>query len=349
MSQDPARVFVSCGQRDCCEKEVANRVKDVLEKLGYEPYLAVDEQSLRSLRENIFERLRDRAEYFLFVDFCREKIGDGPDCRGSMFSHQELAIASFLDFGDDFLAFQEQGVLKRDGMIGAFQGNVTGFQDRSKLPEMIKGRVEGKWQNNWRRKLVFADDPDCEAVPQRSGTTGFFFHVRVMNRHRRATARNCYALLRSIGGSAASQPTPFESAEVRWAGYPLPNAIISPGRCFRRFDAVWFDSADPLSPRFNIFSDWPRNQPALRGPRKWTLEYEVISENVPGSTISLALDVGNDGTVRFGQSASPVRIAQLNGSGIDDFNRAQAAGVRDLESRTDSTASRSCPPGDEES
>ena len=107
MSQDPARVFVSCGQRDCCEKEVANRVKDVLEKLGYEPYLAVDEQSLRSLRENIFERLRDRTEYFLFVDFCREKIGDGPDCRGSLFSHQELAIASFLDFGDDFLAFQE--------------------------------------------------------------------------------------------------------------------------------------------------------------------------------------------------------------------------------------------------
>jgi len=173
MSQDPARVFVSCGQRDCCENEVANRVKKVLEDVGYEPYLAVDEQSLCSLRENIFDRLGDRTEYFLFVDFRREKIGDGPDSRGSLFSHQELAIASFLDFGDDCLAFQEQGVRKRDGMIGAFQGNVAEFQDRSELPQMIKGRVEGKWQNNWRRKLVFADKPDCEAVAQRSGTTGF--------------------------------------------------------------------------------------------------------------------------------------------------------------------------------
>lgn len=333
MKPEPARVFVSCGQRDI-EMEVANRVAKMLEGLGYEPYLARYEQSLRSLRENIFGKLRDQTEYLLFVDFRREKINE-KEFRGSLFSHQELAIASFLDLGEeDVIVFQESGVLKCDGMIGAFQGNATEFTDRSELVETIKQRVGEKWRNNWRRKLVLeqADDPNCAAYRQTSGTTGFFFHVRVKNRHICATARNCYAHLRSIGEAATGQRTPFEAAELRWAGYPLPNVAISPGECFRRFDAVWFDSARPQCPQFNIISDWPRNRPSLRGPGQWALEYEVISENVPGAIIPVDLEVGDDGTVRFGQSLPPVKIAQLDDSEISHFNETRSAAVRGSES-----------------
>lgn len=327
MSEDPARVFVSCGQRNS-EREIAHRVKEMLETLGFEPYVAAYDQNLRSIRESIFGRLRDQTEYFLFIDLCREKINTGA-CRGSLFSHQELAIASFLELDNDILVFQQQGVLHRDGMIGAFQANATSFQDRSDLLEKMEERVKEKWRSDWRRKLVLeqADDPDCEAVLQKSGTTRFFFHIRVKNRHIRATARNCYAYLRSVRDAATGQTKPFEAAELQWAGYRFPNAIIPPGKCSRRFDAVWFDSAIPQYVGFDIFSDWPRNMPQLRGPGSWALEYEVISENVPGSTITLSLDVGADNKVRFGQSQPPVEITQFSDSQICLFNETRTVAI----------------------
>jgi len=183
MKERPARVFISCGQRDA-ERGIAHNVSERLRKLGYEPYVAVYGQSLRSLRENIFSHLREKTEYFLFIDFRREKVWKR-SWRGSLFSHQELAIASFLEFtDDDMLIFREKGVLDRDGMIGAFQGNAFEFEDRSRLPGMVARKVGRKWQNTWRRELVLEqpNDPDCEAIPQRSGTTGFYFHIKVRNR-----------------------------------------------------------------------------------------------------------------------------------------------------------------------
>jgi hypothetical protein len=290
MHEEPARVFVSCGQRESGEKQIAHKVKKMLDDLGYEAYLAVYDQTLRSLRENIFAKLGHETEYFLFIDFCREKIDEKENCRGSLFSHQELAIASFLGFDNDVLVFQEEHVLKRDGMIGAFQANAFPFRDRSGLMDQIRTQVESQWRKDWRRQLTLeqADDPDCEAVPQESGATGFFFHIRVKNRHIRATAHHCYAFLRSVRDAVTNETRSFEAAELRWAGYDFPNAIIPPGNWTRRFDAVWFNSASPRDPRFKIFSDWPRNIPRLRTPGSWVLEYEVVSDNVPGSILSCA-------------------------------------------------------------
>jgi len=326
MHDEPARVFVSCGQRDGEEKQIAHDVKKMLDGLGYEAYLAVYDQTLRSLRENIFAKLGDQTEYFLFVDFCREKIDASGNCRGSLFSHQELAIASFLGFDDDVLVFQEKGLLERDGMIGAFQANATSFSDRSGLIDVIKKRVESQWRKDWRRKLALdqADDPDCEAVPQQCGATGFFFHIRAKNRHIRATARNCYAFLRSVREAPTSETRSFEAAELMWAGYDFPNAIIPPGNCPRRFNAVWFNSASPREPRFKIFSDWPRNIPRLRSPGAYVLEYEVVSDNVPGSILPLRLDLGPANSVRFGNH-QPVEITQLTDAQIGRFNSTRTA------------------------
>ena len=85
------------------------QIADRLELLGYVPYVAVTQQSLLAVRENVFPALRD-TEYFLFLDFKREPLeGTVPgECRGSLFSHQELAIASYLE--KDLIAFQEIGV-----------------------------------------------------------------------------------------------------------------------------------------------------------------------------------------------------------------------------------------------
>jgi hypothetical protein len=66
-----ARVFISCGQaKGSNEVSIAKGISGRLERLGFDPYIAVGEQTLTGLTENIFKRL-GVSEYFVFVDFLR--------------------------------------------------------------------------------------------------------------------------------------------------------------------------------------------------------------------------------------------------------------------------------------
>jgi hypothetical protein len=153
-----ARVFVSCGQnRESNELETARSIAARLTSLGFLPYVASEEQTLRGLKDNIFAHLA-ASEYFVFVDLKRERFKDTDECRGSLFSHQELAIASYLDI--DVLAFQEAGVKQLDGIMGFLQANVIQFTDRHLLPNVIADKVlERGWQPNWRRALEIKRGP----------------------------------------------------------------------------------------------------------------------------------------------------------------------------------------------
>ena len=65
-----ARVFISCGQtRGSDEEIIANEISKRLHGLSFEPYVAVAEQTLLGLKENIFAHLRT-SEYFIFVVTC---------------------------------------------------------------------------------------------------------------------------------------------------------------------------------------------------------------------------------------------------------------------------------------
>jgi hypothetical protein len=62
----------------------------------------------------------EKSEYYLFIDFRREELGS-QRFRGSLFSHQELGIATYLK-KEHILIFQERGVLERDGIKGYVPG-----------------------------------------------------------------------------------------------------------------------------------------------------------------------------------------------------------------------------------
>src|SRR5262245_5827304 len=73
-SHRKARVFISCGQRrDTDEVEVARRIREAFLDAGFDPYVAAKEQTLRGVKENIFRQLAS-SEYFVFVDFKRERV-----------------------------------------------------------------------------------------------------------------------------------------------------------------------------------------------------------------------------------------------------------------------------------
>ena len=104
---------------------------------------------------NIFKRL-DQSEYFLFVDFKRERFDRTDSHRGSLFSHQKLAIASFLDIA--VLAFQEQGVKQNDGILGFIQANAIPFSERNKLPDLVADHVQrlidqGRWDPSMAKQI----------------------------------------------------------------------------------------------------------------------------------------------------------------------------------------------------
>jgi len=302
-----ARVFISCGQsKGFDERATANAIAERLKALGFEPFIATEQQTLNGIRDYIFERLSN-SEYFLFVDFKRERLGDD-DYRGSLFSHQELALASYL--GIDVLAFQEAGV-KLEGLLAFIGGNAIPFQDRAALPIEIENEVQkrlntGQWDSHWRNQIVLERDPrqhqdvDVNWTPpgRKIPAQKRFFQIIVRNRHRHKAATNCYAYLEKATNLETSVEMPFRAFELKWEGYRFPYVNIPPAQQ-RWLDAFSIFHHSPTRLRFSeMFSDWSGIVPLLQGAGRYELNYLVLSSDFPparGSFI-LTLDPVIDST-----------------------------------------------------
>lgn len=292
-----ARVFISCGQnKDSEEPSLASDIKDRLTALGFDPYVAVGEQSLRGLKENLFEH-PNRSEYFVFVDFKRERLEGQDYHRGSLFSHQELAVASFLEI--DLLALQEEGVKQNDGILGTIQGNAIRFSDRKMLPDLVAENVQrridaGKWSPRWRNELVLTRESeyfaDAERLPLKR--LGRFFHVGVHNRHRRKMAMNCCVYLERATALDSGVEIPVKTVEFKWEGYMLPNAHIQPGTV-RKFDVFWIQHDQPTELEFNMFCDASYFYPQIKVAGRYELTYLVVADNFPPARRSFVLTLNS--------------------------------------------------------
>lgn len=288
-----ARVFISCGQsKSSDEVSIASQIKDRLYGLGFDPYVAVQEQSLRGLKENLFEQLA-KSEYFVFVDFKRDLLVGSPSVhRGSLFCHQELAIASYLDI--PVIAFQESGVKTDDGILQFIQANAIQFRDRHLLANVIADEVNKRrqiWNPHWRNELVLERDPTQWSRTQLpDGRWSRFFHVGVRNRHRGKTARDCYAYLEKATKLGPNADIPVKQVEFRWAGYSQPNAHIFPGRV-RAFDGFFILEDFPSRLQFNVFATGTDFVPSITGEGRYELEYLIVSETFPDARASFLLNL----------------------------------------------------------
>ena len=291
-----ARVFISCGQsKDSGERETAAAIARKLESLGFEPWIAVEEQTLNGIKEHIFETLSN-SEYFIFVDFKRERFVEIDDHRGSLFSHQELAVASYL--GVEVLALQESGV-RREGLLASIGANAASFDDRKTLPDKIedevKGRLKaGKWNSRWRNEIVLESPTTPEDVPSKTpGVNRRFFHIIVRNRHRHRAATNCYAYLQRATNLDSSETKSYPMFELKWEGYVLPYVNIPPEN-YRRFDGFFISPESPTQLHFSrMFSDRGTIVPSLQGAGHYELNYLVLSNDFPPARRSYFLTLGH--------------------------------------------------------
>ncbi len=299
MQQDAlrAKVFISCGQRaDSGERDIANRIAARLSDEGYDAYVALEQQNLRGVKENIFPEL-ESSEYLLFIDFRREPLADSesepPVCRGSLFSHQELAVAAFLDL--EVIAFQEERVKRDDGLIGFLQANCIPFSDRHTLPSVVLDTVRTRgWRPDWKRQLKLERDESefVDAWDLNREHLRRFFHVGVRNLDHRRHATNCYAYLESVIHLDTARELPLETIEFKWEGYKAPNATILPGAS-RNFDAIVAPHKDPAKPQFSLFTDSTRFVPPIAGPGSYRVSFLVISDNFAPTRGNFLLEVAH--------------------------------------------------------
>jgi hypothetical protein len=295
MAELKAKVFISCGQKkDSKEVELANAIAKVLEDMYFEPYVASQEHTLSGLKENIFWQL-DTSEYFLFIDFAREQLENSPEHRGSLYSHQELAVASYL--GLEVVAFQQRGVKMLDGMIGTMQLNPVMFDDLETLPALVSEQIKkANWRANWKNTIEITrtesefQDANIKSIP--NPQLARFFHLTVNNHNVRKIALNCAAYLEKMTKLPENISDTPRTTELKWAGYTQPTVAIMP-ESHRELDALYVLHNTPYIMHFSCFSDSSYYMMPVLGSGRYQLEYVVISENFAPARITVEVNIGN--------------------------------------------------------
>jgi hypothetical protein len=218
----------------------------------------------------------------LFIDFKRERTEEETQdgnlrifYRGSLFSHQELAIASFLEI--EAVGFQQRG-MRHEGMLGVVQLNCEAFDFPSDLPDLVLRKIkELGWKSGWKAQLLTRrESTESSDEPKRR-----IYHIEVVNQHRRKPAMGCAAFLQEVR-PVEGEPIPFLKFELKWAGTTVPHVTIMPQEA-RSFDAFYITETEPTRLQWKDFSytDNPDVCPNVRTPGTYELTYVVTSLNFP--------------------------------------------------------------------
>jgi len=310
---EKSRIFISCGQsKETEELKIANQIAENLEEMGFEPYIAVEEQTLKGVKENIFKRL-ENSEYFLFIDFKRErlfkedgKFVDANNHRGSLFSHQELAIATFRDY--EVLAFQEEGVKKDDGILRFIQANCIPFSERQHLSDIVVQKVkERNWNPTWRNELILKRDNGDFKDAQNLGVIGRYYHIKVVNNHKDKIARNCIAYVERIRNLMDGTTRCLELVELKWKGTSTVGVSIAP-KSFRYLDAFHVNVNNQTTANLGLnpfIVDWQgyAQDYQIIGSGNYEVDYVVFSEDFSPARAKFRLHIGTQiQDVRFEKS-----------------------------------------------
>jgi hypothetical protein len=237
-------VFVSCGQSSPEERLAATQVEAALAHMQFCPFVAAGAHTSKGLTENIYDHLAT-AEYFLFIDFRREAIGTDKagHHRGSLFTHQELGIASFLT--RDLLPFVQEDV-RREGIMAFIQGNGISFRLPSELPDLVRKHVaQEKWDPTYRRELRIDSSPpdwDIAYIPIdifrviKAGEYAYY-HLKLRNLHSQTMATNCIIQIVGCRGPSYASKLPADVVELKFKHITLPFVLLPPGST-RQFDAI---------------------------------------------------------------------------------------------------------------
>jgi hypothetical protein len=285
-----SRVFVSCGQDSTSEREAAAAIQKRLESLGFEVYVAIAAQSVEDINSGIIRSLK-RADYYIFVDFRREPIEGG--FRGSLFTNQELAIATFLSF-ERVLFFQQRG-MKLEGLLRYSGSNAAIFDEPAELPVLIGTTMQARgWWSDYSRHLRATRLRITNESITYGEICGRFLYIDIENRRYDIAAFDTVARLMTIRfNRGLAAPSPIRSP-LKVTGAPAYAQTIWP-RDHGALDVLAVDADSPTRVYLNSALDVTPLPVLVEGVGSYIFEYAVLARDFP--ILRFAIDLSVTGSL----------------------------------------------------
>ncbi|MDY6856787.1 MAG: hypothetical protein SWO11_19170 [Thermodesulfobacteriota bacterium] len=281
------KIFISCGQADAEERQIAAEVSTLLVKQGFPPpYVAIQTQTIQDVNFSIISNLRN-SDYYIFIDFAREKIGSlggsAPLFRGSVFTNQELAIAYVLEF-QEVLYLQQEGV-NLEGLGKYLLSNAVKFKNKSEVPQIVEQEVKKKnWLPTYSRHLTVGAPTHGQAA-QYTDHTGIYgqyiWLLEVQNLRHDTAAFNTVVRVNEItlpGGNRISCP---DREFLKWAGKSNAYSATILPRANARFDLFALNQSNTSHLYLHSEQDVTPRKPILNSPGNYILHYQLFSKGFP--------------------------------------------------------------------
>lgn len=109
---------------------------------------------------------------------------------------------------------------------------------------------------------------------------GRFFHITVVNMHKRKTARNCKAYITSLREENNAKELLTQELPLKWRGYQmnLPSIDIPPNKT-EKFDAFLILHNEPDRIQMQAFVDSTAVLPNVKGNKKLIGRYRITSDD----------------------------------------------------------------------
>ena len=283
----PGKIFISCGQADAVERQIAAEVCALLVKQGFQPpYVAIQTQTIQDVNFSIISELKN-SDYYIFIDFAREKISSRgwfkPLFRRSVFTNQELAIAYILGF-KEVLYLQQEGV-NLEGLGKYLLSNAVKFKHKSEVPQIVEQEVRNKgWLPTYSRHLALGT-PTHGQASQYTDDTGtyqqYIWLLEVENLRHDTAAFDTLARLNEItlpNGKKISCP---DREFLKWAGKRNAYSVTILPKASARFDLFALDQANTSHLYLHSERDVTPRNPILNAPGNYILHYQLFSKGFP--------------------------------------------------------------------
>jgi hypothetical protein len=283
------RVFISCGQATDEERTAARSIAELLQAEGFAPYVATQVQTILDLNGEVILELK-KSDYYLFINFRREPLGRG-EFRGSLFAHQELAIAYSLGF--DKMLFLNQAGVRSEGMLRYIISNVPEFKTCADVQNAVKRAVRSAgWVPSYSRNL-FVHGIRWGPVVRYRDHTGespvSVLYADIVNGRPDLGAIGTVARLSTIvTGNRRTAST--DRSHLKATAYPGYEQTIFPGS-HGAFDILALAKDRPHTVALNSALDVVPRSALISSPGEYVLEYEVFAQSFPLLTFSVQLQL----------------------------------------------------------
>jgi len=297
------KVFISCGQNNSQERQVANQLNNWFLSQGFHPYVAIQTQSILELNSGIIAELKS-ADFYLFINFRREKFhfkrifpSKQDFYRGSVFTNQELAIAYSLAF--DRMIFLNQSGVRRDGFFGHIVANTPEFDDYGQvLPIVQTAVISAVWDPSYSRNLSYQNlrwSIPFQYTDHTGSRTVKALHIDILNNRPDKGAANCVARLNEITHNSVTSVSPDHS-HLKCKGFPGYANTIWPSN-YASFDLLSIDLTQQSNIYLHSAADIHPRQPIISAIGKYLLHYQVFAQEFPIIEFIVDLQVtGNEVT-----------------------------------------------------